>query len=183
MQAEPLSETVKNILAQFPGPVVLRQEEYNQYHPLAVALLVILLGQPALWIEEWSWPPTRYLLVGVTSTIVGLYIVIRVARAVATGGMWMKLDAYGIEYRFWMKHEPRRWSWAAKDFDVKYLGFKSSVVTFEDSAKANWWELNRILSYGGRQRLPNVTDLNDKDLAQLVNLWRARALTPAPANT
>jgi len=103
-------------------------------------------------------------------------MVIGVVRVVATGGMWMKLDAHGIEYRYWMKHEPRRWSWAAKDFDVRYLGFKNSVVTFEDSTKANWWELNRISSYGGRQRLPNVTDLTDEDLAQLANLWRARAL-------
>jgi hypothetical protein len=58
-----------------------------------------------------------------------------------------------------------------------------TALTFEDSAKAKWWELNRILFYGGGQRLPNVTDLDDEDLAQLVNLWRARALTPTPANT
>jgi hypothetical protein len=86
--------------------------------------------------------------------------------------MWIKLDASGIEQRSWMKHKPRRWSWAAlKGFDVLNIGFKNSVVTFQDSAKYYW------------QRLPNVTDLSDEDLAQLLNLWRARALTPAPANT
>jgi hypothetical protein len=176
MQGEPLSETARHILARFPGPVVLRQEGDRQYYPLPVFLLVALLGAPALWTEEWSWPPTRYLSAAVIAIVVGLYMVIGVVRVVATGGMWMKLDAHGIEYRYWMKHEPRRWSWAAKDFDVRYLGFKNSVVTFEDSTKANWWELNRISSYGGRQRLPNVTDLTDEDLAQLANLWRARAL-------
>jgi hypothetical protein len=182
MQAESHSEAVKNILAQFPGPVVLRQEEYNQYYPLAGGLLLIALGSPLLWIVEWTWPPTRGLLAAVPLTIIGLHMVIGVARSVATGGMWMKLDAYGIEFRFWTRHEPRRWSWAAKDFAVMYQGL-GSFVTFEDSAKAKWWELDRILSCGGRQRLPSVTDLSDAELAQLVNLWRARALTPAPANT
>jgi hypothetical protein len=107
---------------------------------------------------------------------------IGVVISVTTGGMWMKLDAYGIECRFWTRREPRRWSWATKDFAVIYQGL-SSFVTFEDSAKAKWWELDRILFCGGRQWLPNVTDLNEADLAQLVNLWRARALTPAPKNT
>ena len=39
MQAEPFSETVESILAQFPGPVVLRQEEDKQYHFVTVGLL------------------------------------------------------------------------------------------------------------------------------------------------
>jgi hypothetical protein len=176
MQAEALSQTVENILARFPGPVVLRQEGDRQYDPLPVCLLIGLLAAPVFWTEEWTWPPTRYLSAAVIAIVVGLYMVIGVARTVATGGMWMKLDAYGIEYRFWTRHEPRRWSWAVKDFDVLYLGYKNSVVIFEDSTKVNWWELNRILSYGGRQRLPNLTDLTDEDLARLMNLWRARAL-------
>jgi hypothetical protein len=182
MRAEQLSEDVKGLLARFPGPVVLRQEEYKQAHFVAVGLLLAGLGALVLSVHEWSWSTAHYGLAGVSLVIFGLYMTIEVIVVVATGGMWMKLDADGIEYRFWMRRQPRRWAWeSAKNFGVMYFGF-NRVVTFEDSTKAKWWELNRILSYGGGQRLPNVTDLNDEDLAQLVNLWRARALTPTPAN-
>ena len=164
MQAEPRSEIVKSILARFPGPVVLREKESSQALTLVLGLVFIGFG---VGLQNF--------ITAVFGVGVGLYVIVGVSRSISTGGDWIKLDATGVEYRYWVRSQPRRWTWkAAKGFTVAYRG-EHCFVKFENSAKAKWWGLAGGQN-GAREELQNVTKLSLEDRAQLLNLWRARAL-------
>src|SRR5262249_36925566 len=156
------SESAGRILAQFPGPVILRQKEDKQVYFLLAGPSFIGLGAVFLWVVSDSPQALSYLL-AISFMILGAYMTVGIIFALVTGGMWMKLDVNGFEFRFWTKHQSRRWPWnTVKDFAVTSAGFKS-FVSFEDGSRPEWWQLNRILYFVGRQRLPESYGLGQEN--------------------
>jgi hypothetical protein len=51
-----------------------------------------------------------------------------------------------------------------------------SYVVYTDSAPAKWWELSRILFFGGNAWFSDTYGLGAKNLADLMNAWRKIAL-------
>jgi hypothetical protein len=88
--------------------------------------------------------------------------------------MWLQLDARGFEFRCPGQHVRRRWANVA-EFATMTANYLSYVV-YADGTQANWWELNRIWFFDRKAWLRDTYGLGAKNLADVMNAWRERAL-------
>jgi hypothetical protein len=173
-----LPPDVKEILGQWPEPVVLRPDKAKWLLLTLGMLFCIWLGAVGWSVVPENW---FYLFLFGFIIVVGIFGVIGGVIAIATGAMWLRLDTSGFECRWWLWPKPKRWKWdAISEFSIVTTR-QVSVVVFGDQTRPRWWELNR-LSYGGRQYLPDTYGLGSENLAILMNVWRERVLQKIPKN-
>jgi hypothetical protein len=176
-QPDDLSQKAAEILGRFPGPVTLHPANLKWTLISIVLILVGPLGASELWlfVTEGGWfqlfSAGVFLYVG--------FFGIRAAIALVTGSMWLKLDAEGFEFQFPGHNLRREWQDVA-EFSIWPTTYWT-FVTFADRIPAKWWppklwDLNRILAFGDRSWLHDTYGLRAKDLADLLNAWRAAAL-------
>lgn len=173
-----LHPDVKEILVQCPGPVVLRPDKPKWLLITLGMLFAILLGAVVWSVSPENW---FHLFIGGVLIVFGIFGVLAGIIAIATGAMWLRLDAIGFECRWWLWLKRKRWKWDAVSEFSTVTTRQVSVVVFDDQTPCRWWELNR-LSYAGRQYLPDIYGLGSENLAILMNLWRERTLQENPKN-
>jgi len=161
-------ETVAEILNQFPGPVMLYPSKLT-WVPNVVTIVpfMIALGAWGLWMFVTEGGLV-YLLAGWL-----LFEAIRVTIGFMTGAMWLRLDAQGFEFRFAGPRVRRDWDDVA-EFTTTMFNWWWFVV-YADRTPAKWWELSRILFFRNAW-FRDTYGLSAKDLADVMNAWRERAL-------
>src|SRR5262249_31080926 len=172
-QANDSPEKVVEILNQFPGPVMLYPSKLKWTLLLLGMLFIIALGAWGLWMFVTEGGLLYLLIAGVLFFYCG-FQAIRVAIALISGAMWLRLDAQGFEFRFPGRQVRRGWDDVA-EFTTRTANWWSYVV-YTDRTPAKWRELSRLLFFGGNAWLPDTYGLGAKNLADLMNAWRKSAL-------
>jgi hypothetical protein len=166
-------EKVAEILNQFPGPVMLYPSKLKWTLLFLGVPFIIVLGAWGLWLFVTEGGLLHLLIAVVLFFYFGFRATL-VAIAFITGTMWLRLDAQGFEFRFAGRHVRRGWDDVA-EFTTRTANYWSYVV-YTDRTPAKWWELSRILLFGGNAWLRDTYGLGARNLADLMNGWRKSAL-------
>jgi|ERR1043166_5281579 hypothetical protein len=171
-----LSEEAAAVLRAFPGPVTLRPSK-TKWVALTAAKF-ILFGISVLmtaWLYRIDPSATWSLLLWVFLAVTFIVIAIADVLALVSGGMWMKLDADGFEWRnLWSFRKRQRWA-DSTEFDGITANFWQFVV-HGNTTSTKHGRVGELLSFSGKAWLPDTYGLGATDLAALMNAWRQRAL-------
>ena len=171
-----LSEEAAAVLRAFPGPVTLHPSKIKWV--ALTAAKFVLFGISVLmtaWLYRIDSSATWSLVLWVFLTVIFIVIAIADVLALVSGGMWMKLDVDGFEWRnLWSFRKRQRWA-DSTEFDVISANFWQYVV-HGNRTQPELSGLGRLLHFSGKAWLPDTYGLGAADLAALMNAWRQRAL-------
>jgi len=163
-------EKLAEILNKFPGPVMLYPSKLMWIPNLLVVMpFMVGLGVWGLWMFVTEGRLFDALLGGFL-----FFEWMRRTTGFIIGAMWLRLDAHGFEARFAGPRVRRDWKDVAEfvPWMIRWWPF----VVYTDRTPAKAWELSRILYFGGKAWFRDTYGLSPKDLAELMNAWRDRAL-------
>jgi hypothetical protein len=163
-------EKVAEILNQFPGPAMLYPSKLTWIPNLLLMMPIMIgLGAWGLWMFVTEGGLFHLLIGGL------LFEAIRVTTGFIVGAMWLRLDAQGFEARFAGPCRRRNWGDVA-EFTTWMIRRWWPFVAYADRTPPKWWELSRIFYFWGNAWFRDTYGLSAKDLANLMNAWRERAL-------
>jgi hypothetical protein len=166
------SPPVDDFLQQFPGPVELKVSS-PKFLSLAVGLAVF--GSVSLWAvlhEPFGWFATAILRFCAIACAVGIPLSI----VLMVRGATLQLDGQGLQFRHGWQTRCTRWA-DSSIFEVATLPPANwALIAYDDAAsKSTMGSLNASIT-GRSSALPETYGLYPKELAQLLNQWRERAL-------
>lgn len=164
-----MGEDAADLLARFPGPVVLYPSRDRYTFLMLGCLIFILLGGANVGLGH---PALGWFLIASS----GLGFVL-FASTLLPGAYAFKLDRAGFEFTIWFRRGKVRWQDAA-DFTV--VAASSTMMVVFNHAGRKVGPLNgvmeRALAKGRNALVPDTYGLRAEDLAELLSRWRERAI-------
>jgi hypothetical protein len=164
--------TPDDILAQFPGPIVLRSSRRKTLFILIGSIAFFALGIFFLG-HEVSLKTTigGWVLV----VLFGICIIACAIHLVAPGVSALHLHREGFNYTSIFRRASFTWS-DTKDFEV-WTSHNNKLVAFDNfHSKKSWLKSVDTALMGRNTGLPGTYGVSAEDLVTVLNKWRERAL-------